>query len=95
VEEAGLTLGDLIEVAGYYPTTGAVTEFIYSYVALTDLPDGSAGVFGLDAEAEDIRGHLIDFDTLMTLVATGEVTNAPLILTALWLQRERPRLRGS
>jgi hypothetical protein len=24
----------------------------------------------------------------------GEVANAPLILTALWLERERSRLRG-
>ena len=44
-------------------------------------------------EAEDIRGHLIGFDDLMVLVASGEVGNAPLILTALWLQRERGRLR--
>jgi len=29
----------------------------------------------------------------MALVASGEIANAPLILTALWLQRERARLR--
>jgi nudix-type nucleoside diphosphatase (YffH/AdpP family) len=93
VEEAGLTLTDLIPVAQYYPSPGAKTEFLYSYVALTPLPDGCAGVFGLAEEAEDIRGHLITFDRLMDLVASGEVANAPLILTALWLQRERARLR--
>jgi ADP-ribose pyrophosphatase len=94
VEEAGLTLGDLLFVAGYYPSPGAVAEYLYSYVALTDLPDGSAGVFGLDGEAEDIRGHLVSFDALMGLVASGEINNAPLLLTALWLARERSRLRG-
>jgi hypothetical protein len=47
----------------------------------------------LAEEAEDIRGHLISFDRLMALVASGEIANAPLILTALWLQRERARLR--
>jgi nudix-type nucleoside diphosphatase (YffH/AdpP family) len=93
VEEAGLTLTDLIPVAQYYPSPGAKTEFLYSYVALTNLPDGCAGVFGLAEEAEDIRGHLISFDRLMALVASGEVANAPLILTALWLQRERATLR--
>jgi hypothetical protein len=30
----------------------------------------------------------------MALVASGEAGNAPLILTALWLQRERAALRG-
>jgi ADP-ribose pyrophosphatase len=94
VEEAGLQLGALLPVAGYYPTPGAKAEFLYSYVALCDLPDGSAGVFGVEGEAEDIRGHLVSFDRLMELVASGEASNAPLVLTALWLQRERGRLRA-
>ncbi|ESW61481.1 MAG: tellurium resistance protein [Rhodobacter sp. CACIA14H1] len=93
LEEAGLTLADLLPVAQYYPSPGAITEYLYSYIALCDLPDGSAGVFGVEGEAEDIRGHLLPFDRMMDLVATGEIANAPLILTALWLQRERPRLR--
>ena len=94
VEEAGLELRDLIEIARYYPSPGAVSEYLYSYVALVDLPDGVAGVFGVAEEAEDIRTHLLPFERLMELVASGEVENAPLILTALWLQRERGRIRG-
>ena len=93
MEEAGLALGELLPVAGYYPTPGAKAEFLYSYLALCDLPDGVAGVFGMAGEAEDIRGHLVSFDRLMDLVASGEASNAPLVLTALWLQRERGRLR--
>ncbi len=93
VEETGLELGALLPVASYYPTPGMCSEYLYSYVAIADLPEGSAGVFGLADEAEDIRAHLISFDALMALIASGEVANAPLILTALWLQRERPRLR--
>ena len=93
VEEAGLELGTLLPVAGYYPTPGAKAEFLYSFLALCDLPDGCAGVFGMASEAEDIRGHLVPFDALMALVASGEASNAPLVLTALWLQHERGRLR--
>lgn len=93
VEEAGLTLTDLIPISRFYPSPGAVSEYIYSYLALTALPEGITGIFGVEGEAEDIRGHLISFDRLMEMVASGEVENAPLILTALWLQRERPRLR--
>lgn len=93
-EEAGLTLGALMAVAQYYPSPGAFSEFIFSYVALADLPDGVSGVFGVAEEAEDIRGHLMEFDRLMSLITQGEVANAPLILTALWLQRERARLRS-
>ena len=94
VEEAGLVLGALEKVAEYYPTPGAVTEYLYSYVAIADLPDGVAGVFGAAEEAEDIKGHLMSFDRLVEVMAAGEIGNAPLLLTVLWLQRERGRLRG-
>ena len=93
-EEAGLVLGALEKVAEYYPTPGAVTEYLYSYVAMADLPDGVAGVFGAAEEAEDIKGHLLSFDRLVEVMAAGEIGNAPLLLTVLWLQRERARLRG-
>lgn len=94
VEEAGLVLGRLEKVAEYYPTPGAVAEYLYSYVALCDLPDGVAGVFGAEDEGEDIKGHLLPFDRLVEVMASGELGNAPLLLTVLWLQRERARLRG-
>ena len=94
MEEAGLVLGALEKVAEYYPTPGAVTEYLYSYVAMADLPDGVAGVFGAAEEAEDIKGHLLSFDRLVEVMAAGEIGNAPLLLTVLWLQRERARLRG-
>lgn len=93
VEEADLSLGELVKVAEYYPSPGAVAEYIYSFVALCDLPDGVAGVFGAAEEAEDIKGHLMSFDRLVEVMAAGEIGNAPLLLTALWLQRERSRLR--
>jgi ADP-ribose pyrophosphatase len=93
-EEAGLVLHDLWPVAGYYPSPGAKAEFIYSFVAPCDLPDDAGIVSGVADEAEDIRGHVIGFDRLMHLVGSGEVCNAPLILTALWLARERDRRRA-
>lgn len=93
-EEAGLDLRDLRFVARYYPSPAAVTEYLYSYVALADLPDGAAGLGGLEAEAEDIRAHVLGFDALMALVASGEVQNGPLLLTALWLSRHRDGLRS-
>lgn len=94
VEEAGLDLGTLLKVAEYYPSPGAVAEYLYSFVALCDLPDGIAGVFGSAEEAEDIRGLILSFDALLAALSEGEITNAPLILSVLWLQRERNRLKG-
>jgi len=94
-EEAGIEINRLLPIAGYYPTPGAVTEFLYSYLALVDLPDSAIGTFGLATESEDIRVHLVSFDLLMALCASGEVGNAPTLLSALWLARERPALRAA
>ena len=90
-EEAGLALGALLPVGAYYPSPGAKTEFLYSYVGLADLPDGSAGIAGLTEEGEDIRARLMPFDALMGLLANGAAAAGPLILTALWLARHRAR----
>ena len=94
VEETGLDLGDLLPVGRYYPSPGAVTEYIISYVALADLDDGAAGVGGLASEAEDIRAHVIGFDRLMGLIDSGEVENAPLLISAQWLAARRDRIRA-
>jgi nudix-type nucleoside diphosphatase (YffH/AdpP family) len=92
-EEARLALGRLHLVGRYYPSPGAVTEWLVSYVAEADLPDGSAGLGGLATEAEDIRAHVIPFVRLMELIATGEAANGPLLVSALWLARLRDRRR--
>ncbi len=93
-EEAGLVPWRLEKVAEYYPTPGAFTEFLYSYVGLCDLPDGVAGIHGVADEAEDIRGHLVPLDDMLARLDAGEIDNAPLILTLHWLARHHRRLRS-
>ncbi|WP_158617232.1 NUDIX domain-containing protein [Falsigemmobacter faecalis] len=94
-EEAGLTLDRLIEAARYYPSPGAKAEFLYSYIALCDLPDDLPRLGGLASEAEDIRAHLLPFDALMARITTPEFASGPLILSALWLAGQRDRLRAA
>jgi hypothetical protein len=38
---------------------------------------------------------VIDFSRAMALMQSGEANNGPLILSLLWLERERARLRAS
>jgi nudix-type nucleoside diphosphatase (YffH/AdpP family) len=92
-EEAGLDLARLERIAGYYCTPGYSTEYFHNFVGIADLPDDLPRFGGLDAEAEDIRLHILDFDAAMHLIETGEADNGPLILSLLWLARERARLR--
>jgi ADP-ribose pyrophosphatase len=93
-EEAGVRLGPLHKVADYYPSPGVMTEFLYSFVAEADLPDGVAGLHGLADEAEDIRTHLVARADLAGLVTTGEIRNAPLLLSVAWLQANWQRIAG-
>lgn len=94
LEEAGLELQELLPIANYYPSPGAKTEFLYTFLGIADLPDSVAGFGGLAEEGEDIRVHLLAFDDLMRLVSSGEVTTGPLILSALWLASRRQDLRA-
>lgn len=92
-EEAGLELRSLEHVSDYYPSPGTSSEFFYTYIGLSDLNVEMAGIGGLAEEAEDIRSHVITFDRLMELVSSGEAGCGPLVLCALWLSVNRPRLR--
>ncbi len=92
-EEAGLTLTSLEFIARYYPSPGAVTEYLSSYVGIADLTDDAARIGGEASEAEDIRGIVLSFDALMDLLGPGEAENGPLILSAYWLAANRARLR--
>ena len=95
VEEAGITLGDLLKVGNFYPSPGAKTEYLYSFVGIADLSDSRPRLAGLAAEGEDIRAHVLSFDALMALVASGEVATAPLLMTAYWLEHRRAALRAA
>ena len=94
VEEAGISLGKLLPVANFYPSPGAKTEYLYSFVGVADLSDTRPRVAGLAEEGEDIRAHVLSFDALMALVQSGEVATAPLIMTAYWLEHRRAALRA-
>ena len=85
-EECGLTLTRLIEAPHNYPSPGAVAEYLYLYVGICDLPDGTAGIGGLADEDEDIRSHVIARADLTRMALAGQIRNGPLLALALWLE---------
>ena len=88
-EEAGLSPIRLIEIARYYPTPGAFSEHLTSFVAICDLAGRDGQVSGVAQEAEDIMSHVVPLDAVLAAIPTGQVNTAPLILTALWLRANR------
>ena len=93
-EEAHIDLTGLHHIAGYYPSPGGVAQFLVSYLGLADLAEGGRRSGGLDHEGEDIRNILVPFDTLLEMLESGELANAPLILSVQWLARNRDALRA-
>ena len=94
-EEAGLEIGALHPVGRYYPSPGAKSEFLYSYVGIADLPDTAARIAGVEAEAEDIRGHVMAFEAFLRIAVSPEAAAAPMLISALWLEKNRAALRAA
>ena len=93
-EEAGILLKSLHFIARYYPSPGGVAQVLHSYIGLADLPDGLSLSGGLASEGEDIALHLVDYAQFATLLETGELANAPIILSAQYLAQNRAGYRA-
>ncbi len=93
VEEAGLTLGRLAEIGGYYPTPGLDCENITGFVGEAELGH-AGGLHGLAGENEDIRALVLGFEDAMAAVSDGAVNTGPALVSLLWLAANRARLRA-
>jgi len=94
-EEAGLDLRGLEKISSHYCTPGYSTEYFHLFLGICDLPELGQGRGGLETEQEDIRTHVIAFTQAMDILRSGEANNGPLVLSLLWLERERARLRAA
>ncbi|MCV6598789.1 MAG: NUDIX domain-containing protein [Mangrovicoccus sp.] len=92
LEEAGLTLSALHKIAGYYPSAGAFSEYLTSYIGIADLPDGAEGMHGVAEEGEDIRALILPREDLMARIASGEIPHGPLMISAYWLSLNRAKI---
>ena len=91
VEEAGVELGRLEPVGGYYPTPGLAAEHLTAFVGEARLPE-AGGLHGVETEHEDIRSFVLSFDEAMQAVREGAVNTGPALISLLWLAVNRERL---
>ena len=93
-EEAGLVLGRIEQIAAYYSSPGIIAEHITSFVGEAQL-GAAGGIYGAANENEDIRAFTCALDEALEAVASGEIDNAPAILSLLWLSRNHERLAAT
>lgn len=90
-EEAGVEIGRLERIAGYYASPGISAEFITAFVGEADLA-AAGGVHGLASEDEDIRTLVVPLEAAVAAMRSGEINNAPLLVSLLWLELHHARL---
>lgn len=94
MEEAGVELLALERVAAYYSSPGGSDEYFHLYCACADLA-GVEGLYGLDAEAEDIRLHVLPVPEVLAMAEDGRIDNAHSLVAIHWFARHHQRLRAS
>lgn len=91
-EEAGLTLGRLESIGGFFASPGIFAEYLHFFCAEADT--GTAGgIHGLDTEQEDIRVVVLGFAAAMDLLAHRKILSGPTAICLQWLALNRERLR--
>ncbi|MEM7498183.1 MAG: NUDIX domain-containing protein [Pseudomonadota bacterium] len=94
-EEAGITLGRLEKLPGYYPTPGLASEHLGAWIGEAELPDTATGIHGANGEGEDIRPMVLGVEQALEALRAGAVNTGPAQILLLWLALERPRLRAA
>ena len=91
-EEAGLEVNQLVKIGSGYPNPGEATSYFYNYIAIVDLSEYSPGIYGAKNEGEDIRTHVIDFNTVLNWSVSNKLRVLPLNTMVLWLALNKLKL---
>ncbi len=93
IEEASLEILDLVPLHSVVLSPGACSEVCSSFIGRVDAT-GAGGIFGLEAENEDILVKVLPFAEARALLDRDEVDNAPAVMALQWLALHRDELRN-
>lgn len=92
VEEAGLTVSELLPIHRFMLTPGACSEACELFLGRTDT-SGAGGVFGLATEGEDILVRAIPFAEARAMLERNELDNAVAVIAIQWLALHHEEMR--
>ena len=93
-EEAGLEIKSFERISRYFASPGGSTETVDLFVARVDKVE-TGRLFGLASEGEDIKVHVISFETARSWLMEGRIKVATTIIALQWLLLNRDRLRST
>lgn len=91
-EEANVVADRLEKICTYLASPGGSNEKLHLYCGYCDLRQ-AGGIYGLDAEGEDIKVHVLDAAHVFDNLYAGRFNNAATLICLQWLQRQRQQLR--
>lgn len=92
MEEAGVTVSDLIPLGSHYMTPGGSSETIAFFAGLCDA-SSVGGVHGLISEGEDIRAFTLPLSDAVEMVLANRIRNATAALGVLLVHAQLEDLR--
>jgi ADP-ribose pyrophosphatase len=92
VEEAGLTITDMLPIQRMMLTPGACSEACQIFLGRADT-SGAGGIFGLESEGENILVKVLPFREAYAMVERNEIDNAVGIVALQWLALHRDEVR--
>ena len=92
LEEAGCQLDRLVPIATFYPSAGACSEQIRTFMGRV-VSAGVGEVHGLDDEHEDLLVHAIPRAQVLGMLDANEINNGHTLIALQWLARHGEALR--
>lgn len=83
-EEANCSITKIIPLYEYYVSPGCTSETIKLFCGITDTTH-AGGIFGVQAENEDIKVHVVNLQDAFELLKSGQIINAATIVALQWL----------
>lgn len=93
IEESGCIITDLIPLYDFLVSPGGTTERIALFCGRVDAAIAD-GIHGASEEGEDIKVHVVTFDTAMALLKSAKITAASAIIALQWLALNRDDVRA-
>jgi len=93
VEEAAVTITGLLPMGSVVLSPGACSETCTSFLGRTDTT-GVGGIFGLEAENENILVKVVPFAEARAMLDRNECDNAVAVMALQWLALHRDDVRN-